>query len=59
MKAFRGSGAHAAVMPKLVEWCDETAYTRWVPANEAIPGWWVRMLTHYPSPIGPRPMSGL
>jgi len=30
MKAFRGSGAHGRVMPKLVEWCDEAAYAHWI-----------------------------
>src|ERR1700678_1470899 len=39
MKAFRGSGSHARVMPKLVEWCDEAAYTHWATANDAIPEW--------------------
>jgi hypothetical protein len=39
MKAFRGSGAHAAVMPKLVDWCDEAAYTHWDAFNEAVPEW--------------------
>jgi Domain of unknown function (DUF3291) len=39
MKAFRGSGAHAAVMPRLAEWCDEAAYTHWAPENGTIPDW--------------------
>jgi Domain of unknown function (DUF3291) len=39
MKNFRGSGAHAKVMPKLVEWCDEASYAHWAPANETIPEW--------------------
>ncbi len=38
MKAFRGSGSHAAVMPKLAEWCDEAAYTHWT-ADHLIPSW--------------------
>jgi hypothetical protein len=38
MKAFRGSGAHAKVMPRLVEWCDEAAYAHWSPENN-IPSW--------------------
>src|SRR5258708_24664271 len=37
MKSFRGSGAHAAVMPKLVEWCDEASYAHWSSANEGLP----------------------
>jgi hypothetical protein len=39
MKAFRGSGPHAGVMPKLVEWCDEAAYTHWIGADDSIPEW--------------------
>lgn len=39
MKSFRGSGAHAQVMPRLVEWCDEAAYAHWLCDNEAVPGW--------------------
>ena len=29
MKAFRGSGAHSQVMPRLPKWCDEAAYAHW------------------------------
>lgn len=39
MKAFRGSGAHAHVMPKLAEWCDEAAYTHWNLTTPVIPTW--------------------
>ena len=39
MKAFRGSDAHARVMPKLVEWCDEASYAHWVTENNSIPEW--------------------
>ncbi len=39
MKAFRGSGPHARVMPRLVEWCDEAAYTHWIAADNSIPEW--------------------
>lgn len=38
MKAFRGSGTHAEVMPKLAEWCDEAAYAHWM-ADRSIPSW--------------------
>lgn len=38
MKAFRGSDAHARVMPKLTEWCDEAAYTHW-KVDDSIPEW--------------------
>jgi hypothetical protein len=39
MKAFRGSGAHVRVMPKLIEWCDEAAYAHWTTADHSIPEW--------------------
>jgi uncharacterized protein DUF3291 len=39
MKAFRSSGPHARVMPKLAEWCDEAAYTHWTAADDSIPEW--------------------
>ena len=39
MKAFRGAGAHARVMPRLFEWCDEAAYTHWTAPDSEIPDW--------------------
>ena len=39
MKAYRGAGAHATVMPKLAHWCDEAAYAHWEDAGTAIPTW--------------------
>ncbi|HEY6369624.1 MAG TPA: DUF3291 domain-containing protein [Candidatus Sulfotelmatobacter sp.] len=39
MKAFRGSGAHARVMPRLAEWCNEAAYAHWAPTGDPIPAW--------------------
>lgn len=39
MKAFRGSGAHAKVMPRLFHWCDEAAYAHWIPTDTSIPSW--------------------
>jgi hypothetical protein len=39
MKSFRGSGAHADVMKKLPEWCDEAAYGHWITVGDAIPTW--------------------
>ena len=39
MKAFRGSGPHAKVMPRLVEWCDEAAYAHWIPTSSSVPPW--------------------
>ena len=39
MKAFRGSGAHAKVMPRLFTWCDEASYAHWIPAQNSVPSW--------------------
>jgi heme-degrading monooxygenase HmoA len=39
MKAFRGSSAHAKVMPSLVEWCDEAAYAHWTRPEADVPSW--------------------
>lgn len=40
MKVFRGSGAHARVMPRLAKWCDEAAYAHWiVPVASGVPSW--------------------
>lgn len=40
MKAFRGAGPHAEVMPRLVEWCDEASYAHWMVAGDAsVPTW--------------------
>lgn len=39
MKTFRGSGAHAKVMPRLFHWCDEAAYAHWTETNEKIAEW--------------------
>ena len=39
MKAFRGSGAHAQVMPRRAEWCDEASYTHWESEGAAVPTW--------------------
>ena len=39
MKAFRGSAPHAKVMPRLVEWCNEAAYTHWAASGDSVPSW--------------------
>lgn len=37
MRAYRDSGAHAAVMPKIASWCDEAATATWEQASEELP----------------------
>ncbi len=37
MRAFRNSGAHLKVMPKLMRWCDESAFTHWEQADATVP----------------------
>jgi Domain of unknown function (DUF3291) len=39
MKSFRGSGAHARVMPRLAHWCDEASYAHWTPTDSSVPTW--------------------
>lgn len=39
MRNFRGSGAHARVMARLPDWCDEAAYAHWTESETAIPAW--------------------
>jgi len=39
MKAFRGSAAHAKVMPRLAEWCDEAANAHWTASADTVPLW--------------------
>jgi Domain of unknown function (DUF3291) len=39
MRRFRGSGAHARVMSRLVDWCNEAAYTHWIQTAGAVPTW--------------------
>lgn len=39
MKGYRGSEAHASVMPKLAKWCDEAITTRWEQESAELPSW--------------------
>jgi len=39
MKSFRGAGAHARVMPRLFDWCDEAAYAHWTVSDGDLPDW--------------------
>ena len=39
MKAYRDTGAHAAIMPKLLDWCDEAAVAYWQAEDEGLPSW--------------------
>jgi hypothetical protein len=37
MRAFRNSGSHKKVMPKLSEWCDEATYVHWEQDGDSPP----------------------
>jgi len=39
MNAFRTQGAHGAVMPKLLDWCDEAAVAHWHQPAAELPNW--------------------
>ena len=46
MKAYRGAGAHAAVMPSLARWCSEGAVTNFEQDIDTLPAWseaWKRL----------------
>jgi hypothetical protein len=39
MRAFMMAPAHRAVMPKLLQWCDEAAVTHWLQDSLDLPSW--------------------
>ncbi len=39
MNAFRNSGAHGAVMRKLIDWCDEASVVNWNQETTDLPSW--------------------
>jgi heme-degrading monooxygenase HmoA len=39
MRAFMLAGAHRAVMPRLLDWCDEAAVAHWTQDDAAPPAW--------------------
>lgn len=39
MRAYRNSGAHRKVMPKLLKWCDEATVVHWNQVSSTLPDW--------------------
>jgi hypothetical protein len=39
MRNFTISGPHRIVMPKLLEWCDETSVAHWEQNERVLPSW--------------------
>ena len=39
MRAFMTSGDHVAVMPKLLDWCDEASVVHWEQSDPALVSW--------------------
>lgn len=39
MRAYRNSGAHRKVMPKLLKWCDEATVVHWSHGSSTLPEW--------------------
>lgn len=39
MKAYRNSGVHGKVMPKLLDWCDEASVVHWHQESLELPTW--------------------
>jgi hypothetical protein len=39
MKTYRNSGAHLKAMPKLRQWCDQSATARWQQNQAVFPSW--------------------
>ncbi len=39
MRAYMTAGSHRAVMPSLMQWCDEASTVHWESASNELPAW--------------------
>jgi hypothetical protein len=61
MNAFRVQGAHASVMPRLLDWCNEASVAHWIQETRELPSWqdaYMRLINEgrpskvkHPSPV--------
>jgi hypothetical protein len=53
MRAYRGSGAHGAVMGNLPRWCDEASVAHWTQSHDELPDWQEPIGEYVPKAVRP------